>query len=302
MKLTPAMNAPCMMNAMRRTLRAAALVVMGLAGLAALGGPFTPAAWADVRVFVTSSADGYGLDLLGPQGDGTGIDPEHEDWPIDPFRPTYSTQYGEYTLDYGWDYTYGYYRAAAYPPIDAPSGTPDDPILIDTGSSPMGYLWFQFRNEPGGSAVNGFMCSIRVAGGSYAEGLSLTYYVQNNRWEDGKKRFDGYALPPEYENWHANPFITDQIGSTSIRNLQDDPVLMFDQQAGGGGYATGVALLGALAGLPGEQIYEFTIEMIDYTDGTVPMEGEHGFFKIVPEPGSLGLLLVATAALAGRRR
>ncbi len=43
---------------------------------------------ADVRVLVTSSADGYGLDLLGPQGDGTGTDPAHEDWLIDPFRPT----------------------------------------------------------------------------------------------------------------------------------------------------------------------------------------------------------------------
>ena len=98
---------------------------------------------ADVRVFVTSSASGYGLDLLGPQGDGTGTDPAHEDWPIDPFRPTYSTVDWDGDNHYAYDYYYAYYRAAAYPPIDAPSGTVDNPVVINAAGGRMGvYLGF----------------------------------------------------------------------------------------------------------------------------------------------------------------
>ena len=89
---------------------------------------------ADVRVFVTSSASGYGLDLLGPQGDGTGTDPAHENWPIDPFRPTYSTVDQDDNNYYAYDYYYGYYRVGAYPPIAAPSGTVDNPILINAAA------------------------------------------------------------------------------------------------------------------------------------------------------------------------
>src|SRR5574342_66524 len=94
--------------------------------LLALATGLTVCAWgvADVRVFVTSSASGYGLDLLGPQGDGTGTDPLYEDWPIDPFRPTYSTVEDGWNY-YAYDYYYAYYRVDAFPPIDAPSGTVD---------------------------------------------------------------------------------------------------------------------------------------------------------------------------------
>ncbi len=284
-------------------LRAAALLGLSLGGPGLGGNSWLPAAAADVRVFVTSSADGYGLDLLGPQGDGTGTDPAHENWPIDPFRPTYSTV----DIDgdhYGYDYYYGYYRAAAYPPIDAPSGTPDDPILIDVATGEIGYMWFQFRAEPRYSQVNGFICSVRLADGDPAEDLALTYYVQNDSFDSGLKRFDGLALPPEYENWHANPFWTDQLISRSIHNgFADDPVMMFDSQAIDVPQqrATGVALLGALGGAPGNAVYEFQIDYIDYSTGGPPELGESCYFRLIPEPGAATLLSLAMV-LRRRRR
>ncbi len=258
---------------------------------------------ADVRVFVTSSADGWGLDLLGPQGDGTGTDPAHEDWPIDPFRPTYSTVDINGNDYYGYDYYFGYYRAAAYPPIDAPSGTVDNPILIDAAAGEIGYMWFQFRGEPIGAQVNGFMCSVRLPEGDPADDLSLTYYVQNDQSGSGKKRFDGPALPPDYYGWHNNPFITDQVQSNSIRNHADDPTLMFEHQAFDGGVATGVALLGALTGGPGSELYEFKIDQIDYSVWPwSPTVGESSFFRIVPEPGRAALLPIGVMLIGARRR
>ena len=121
--------------------------------LAVVAGAACASAAADVRVFVTNSASGYGLDLLGPQGDGTGTDPAHENWPIDPFRPTYSTVDVADNNYYAYDYYYAYYRAAAYPPIDAPSGTVDNPILINAAAGEWAYIWFQYRNEPRGAKI-----------------------------------------------------------------------------------------------------------------------------------------------------
>ncbi len=288
-----ATNAAGGTDATRRTVLAAAVVIVGLAGLAAR---------ADVRVFVTSSADGYGLDLLGPQGDGTGTDPAHEDWPIDPFRPTYSTVDIEGN-HYAYDYEFGYYRAAAYPPIDAPSGTPADPIQIDVSAGEIGYMWFQFRGEPANIQVNGFISSVRLPQGDPAQDLTLTYYVQNDIWgESYKKRFDGLAFPPEYENWHANPFLTDQLTSHSIINGTDDASMMFDNQVWGAS-RWGVALLGALSGPPDNTLYEFKIDYIDYTQSpNPPTVGESCYFRLVPEPGSVSMLLAVLVGCSRTRR
>jgi hypothetical protein len=275
--------------------------------LAVIAGVACASAAGDVRVFVTSSASGYGLDLLGPQGDGTGTDPYHEDWPIDPFRPTYSTVHYVYPYDrYAYDYYYGYYRAAAYPPIDALSGTADNPILIDAGSGDWGYMWFQFRNEPQGAQVNGFGTIGTLAGQSAPTfDVEFTYYVQNDRGASGRKRFDGYAFPPDYAPWHYNPFTTDQLSSNSILNWGDDPTMMFDHQAGGKNEGwTGVALLGALRGAPSDNLYEFGIPewAIDYSSGPRPSIGESCFFRIVPEPSSGVLLAVAAMSVWLRAR
>jgi hypothetical protein len=161
---------------------------------------------ADVRVFVTSSASGCGLDLLGPQGDGTGIDPEHEDWPIDPFRPTYSMVDLNGNMDYAYDYYYAYFRVAAFPPIDAPSGTPDNPILVDSSAGNWAYVWLQFRDEPY-NKVNAIDVRASPAGHPYdpTPELEFTYYFQNDRWSSGKQRWDVSATPPNYPEWHNNP-------------------------------------------------------------------------------------------------
>jgi hypothetical protein len=257
-------------------------------------------AWAaaDVRVFVTSSASGYGLDLLGPQGDGTGTDPEHEDWPIDPFRPTYSTVTVDGQNFYGYDYSYAYYRVGAFPPIDAPSGTIDDPILIDAAAGEFGSIWFQFRGEPGSVRVNEMHTIVTVAGDSQpTEDLDLTYYVQNDNWGTANKRWDGIATPPDYWEWRANPKVLVALPPTSgIANSLDDPVMMFDHQA----YGTGVALLGAVTGTPSDAIYEMTITGIGYIQGWGPDVGESAFFKIVPEAS--GVWLLAILGIGLRRR
>jgi hypothetical protein len=252
----------------------------------------------DVRVFVTSSASGYGLDLLGPQGDGTGIDPEHEDWPIDPLRPTYSTVSPGGDNYYAYDYSYAYYRVAAYPPIDAPSGTIDDPILMDASAGALGYVWFQFRTEPGGAKVNEMYTMATVAGESQpTQDLDLTYYLQNDRWGSGRKRWAGTATPPDYWEWRANPKVFVALTESGIVNATDDPVMMFDHQASG----TGVALLGALTAAPSDTIYEMTITGIGYAGGWGPDVGESTFFKIVPEPPGPCLLAVLAVVLRRRR-
>jgi hypothetical protein len=254
---------------------------------------------ADVRVFVTSSAAGYGLDLLGPQGDGTGTDPLHEDWPIDPFRPTYSTVDQPYD-DYAYDYSYAYYRAAAYPPIDAPSGTADNPILIDASAGQWGYIWFQFRGEPKGVHVNEMVTLATLAGQSEPTAdLTFTYYVQNDIGGSGGKRWWGNATPPDYPEWHVNP--AHFIGEWGIANLGDDPEMMFDNQAADGTYRTGVALLGALSGASSEAVYELRITDIGYNAPPYPSIGESCFFKIVPEPPSASLIALAVVFLRVRR-
>ncbi len=259
---------------------------------------------ADVRIFVTSSAAGYGLDLLGPQGDGTGTDPLHDDWPIDPFRPTYSTVDSNGDDEYAYDHYYAYYRVGAYPPIDAPSGTVDNPILINGAAGEWAYIWFQFRDEPW-RHVNDMITVATLAGQSEAtQDLSITYYVQNNLWDDqpggGRKRWWGEATPPDYPWWHVNPkhFTTDL--EWGIANSPDDPQMLFDSQAINGSYRTGVALLGALGGSAGDAVYELTIDEIGYDVPPYPDVGESCFFRIVPEPA--GALLVAVATLWIRPR
>ena len=265
-----------------------------IAGVLALCGA---AARADVRVFVTSSAAGFGLDLLGQQGNGTGTDPAHEDWPIDPFRPTYSTVDVDGNNDYAYDYSYGYYRVAAYPPIDAPSGTVDDPILINAAAGEWGYIWFQFRNEPD-RKVNHLITEATRAGESQpTHDLALTYYVQNDRDGSGFKRWDGMATAPAYPEWHANPAqLGAHNGAAGIANNAGNPWLMFDNQAVGGGLRTGVALLGALRGAQSDAVFELRSTNVNYNAPPQPTIGEGTFFKLVPEPA--GALWVAFAAVS----
>jgi hypothetical protein len=257
-------------------------------------------AWAaaDVRVFVTSSAAGYGLDLLGPQGDGTGTDPYHEDWPIDPSRPTYSTVTDSGDDVYAYDYYYAYYRAAAYPPIDAPSGTLDNPILIDVSAGQWGYIWLQFRGEPKGASIRANLAGTEAGTWMPTSALTFAYYLQNDRDNPGfgLKRWEGFAFPPEYLDWRNNPQTLESGvgGAYGLRNESDNPANMFHHQSGTNP-RTGVGLLAAVTGQPRDVVYEYYMNYWDYSDGTVPMQGEHAFFKFVPEPGGLTLLGIALA-------
>jgi hypothetical protein len=273
----------------------------------ALAVALTVCAWAagDVRVFVTSSASGCGLDLLGPNGNGMGTDPENS-YPIDPFRPTYSTVTAGGDNIYAYDYYYAYYRAAAFPPIDAPSGTADDPILIDVAAGQWGYMWFQFRGEPKGAKVNGLVVEVLSApqGFGPASDLAVTYYVQNDKdnpdFGMGAKRWDGNATAPDYPEWRNNPQTLIASTSDGIFNGTSDPELLFESQEGGSSVRTGVALLGAVQGVPGDTVYQLRIDAITYAYGSAPQFSEHAFFKIVPEPAAL--LLLAAGAIVTRRR
>lgn len=278
---------------------------VGAALLMTLG--LTASAAADVRVFVTSSASGHGLDLLGPRGDGTGTDPEYEDWPIDPFRPTYSTVDVNGNSYYGYDYYYGYYRVAAFPPIDAPSGTIDDPILIDAAAGEWAYIWFQFRGEPKGVNIRGTFV-VTEAGGQAPPPLALTftYYLQNDLYNpDSPKgpRWVGMPTPPEYPEWRDNPQMLLMFGGggCGLPNAYDDPQNMFDNQAIDGANRTGVGLIGAITAEPSDTVYEYSLGDFDYFPRGGPDGIEHTFFKFVPEPGA-GVVTTVTAALLCRPR
>jgi hypothetical protein len=212
--------------------------------------------------------------------------------------------------DYGWedfyayDYYYAYYRAAAYPPIDAPSGTVDDPILIDAGAGEWAYIWFQFRAVQKFKRVNEMIIVATEAGQQDpTQDLSLTYYVQNDLWGDSAvKRWGGDATPPDYPEWHMNPaHFLDLPTGLGLPNELDNPEHMFHRQAADGNLWTGVALVGALTGEPSEAVYELKIDDIGYNAPPYPPIGESCFFRIVPEPGGVFLLGTVVLALRGRR-
>ena len=132
--------------------------------------------------------------------------------------------------------------------------------------------------------------------------LDFTYYVQNDKWGTGYKRWAGQATAPDYPEWHTNPKqLYSYYSGLGIRNAFDDAPMMFDNQASDGTYRTGVALVGALRGAPGDAIYELRLSRVEYHTQPVPTLGESTFFKIVPEPA--GTLWVAfTAVFVGLRR
>ena len=234
---------------------------------------------ANVRVFVTSSQDPYGLERVGLPG----FDPDHPDWLVDPFRPTYSEVDSNGNNVYAYDYYYGYFRASAYPPIDAPLGTVDNPILIQASAGEWGYIWFQFCNEQAGKKINALLIQIWPAGQPYEPTpyLNFTYYVQNDMWNpdlDGQKRWEGSATPPYYPEWHNNPQTFLAILSNGIKNLNDNPQLTFGH----------VALLGSVWGSPSDTVYELFFYTISYWGRPDPPPAdEHAYFKIITFPGDL---------------
>jgi hypothetical protein len=202
---------------------------------------------------------------------------------------------------YGYDYTYAYYRVNQYPSIDAPSGTIDNPILIDAAAEDWGYMWFQFRQEYFAAYANYLEVVITEAGSTEpTTDVVPTYYLQNDWDWEGQKRWNGPASPETYPEWHSNPQSMVSVTVSGITNHADEPVNMFENQAVEDEGWTGVALLGALQGDPVDTVYELKIFDVTYGAQPYPEVGESCFVKFVPEPAAAWLL--ATIVLSTRRR
>ncbi len=246
---------------------------------------------ATVRVFVTKSSDPYGLE-------------NNANYMI----PTVSTAYVNGVDENGYDYWADYdgtipgpIRPGGYPPADAPSGTPDVPIVIPPGD--FAYIWLQFQGEPAGVKINGLQISIHVNGVPYDPNdpnsyppLATTYYLCNNMNNLLlEKRWDGTATPPGYPEWHRNPQTMVGVTAYGIKNTAAGRA----HGLWSGGTAR-IALLGAVeypAGKAFGDVYEILISLINYGSGEPPGVAA-GYF--VPEPASL--LLMGLVGLLIRRR
>lgn len=204
-------------------------------------------AGATVRVFVTTSSDPYGLE----------DDANH-------MVPTVSTVYANGVNVNGYDYWADYdgtlpgpLRPGSFPPVDAPSGTPGNPVTIVDGD--FAYIWLQFQSEPNGAVINGVRVVIRELGQTDPAPVSPTYYVCNNMSNlIGDKRWDGTATPPDYPEWHNNSQMMVAIVARGLRNLAAD--LPWNLWQG----SSRIALLGAVEGLAAGTIYEILILEISY--------------------------------------
>jgi hypothetical protein len=235
----------------------------------------TATASASVRVFVTSSADPYGLTI-----------------PANHNQPTFSDVDAVGNNLNAYDYYNGSFVCAAYPPIDAPSGTDLVPVQISPGD--FAYIWLQFRDEPKGAKINGLKVQIFGPGG-----FTPTYYVQNDMLGNiAQKRWDGTATPPGYPEWHNNPQTMVAITAKGIVNGNDDDAMMFDNQSGTNP-RTGVALLGAID-FTEAGIYHMNIIDISYGTPPNPLVNGAVFGYDIPEPASV--LLLGVASLLIRRR
>ena len=262
-----------------------ALCVLAVLTLAA-------AASADVRVFVTSSSAGYGLNET-----------------ANAFIPTFSTvdvpgntlnAYDFYHSNLGSHPDGHGFSVSNFPPQDAPSGTVGSPVQIPVGN--FGYIWFQFQAEAKGANVNGLKVLITDVGGPTV--IQTTYYVQNDLSGDVLlKRWDGTATAPDYPEWNnldgRNLQILVGVHAAGLTNGASAPWDMFLHQSGAGTNPfTGVGLLGAVQGQLGHT-YTVSIDQVNYSSGT-PGALSGGAFQFAPEPASL--VLMALAGLLLRRR
>ncbi len=246
---------------------------------------------ATVRVFVTKSSDPYGLENNANHA-----------------IPTVSAVYVNGVDENGYDYWADYegtipgpIRPGGFPPADAPSGDPNNPIIIPPGD--FAYMWLQFQSEPNSAKINGLGITIHVAGVPYdpndpnsQPALAPTYYLCNNmNNEVAMKRWDGTATPPGYPEWHKNPERMIAVNTYGLQNRYAD--LGWNLWKGG---TVRIALLGAVENDLSGKTYEIQIPLIGYASGS-PNGLASGFFTFVPEPAAVLLMTAASLFMRGRR-
>jgi hypothetical protein len=227
------------------------------------------AASADVRLFVTGSSNPYGLDTIG-----------------NAFLPTW-----------GDGYDASHFTVSNFPPMDAPSGTPADPVLMQAPGNEFAYLWLQFNNEPKGAKINGLKVTICEAGTTTpATEIYPNYYMQNDSLGSGHRRWDGIATPPSYPEWHNNPQTMIAVTTGGIANASEAWNMSLHQSS-----TTTVALLGAVRvdAIGAGTIYEAAITDIAYATPPNPTT-QSAYFTFIPEPASV--LLLGLAGVLLRRR
>ncbi len=252
---------------------------------------------ATVRVFVTSSASGFGL------ADNANA-----------FTPTVSTVYSNDTVENGFDYWADYdgtipgpIRPGTYPAIDAPSGSVASPIQIDVSAGDFGYVWLQFQSEPNGAKINGLIVTITENGGpvydpnnpsTWPAGISTTYYLCNNLNNlTFDRRWNGTAAPPGYPEWNKINGEQQTMVAVTAQGIQNKAaVLEWNLWSGG---ASRIALLGAFTGPAESKIYDIVLTQCNYATPPNPTVAG-GVFQLVPEPASLALLGLVSLLL--RRR
>jgi hypothetical protein len=250
-------------------------VVAALAVLASAVG-----AMANLRVFVTPAAAGYGLTPLTADN---------------MYIPTFG----------GYDYTnggpagapeYNGFRLGSVPPADYPSGTAGQPTVSAANDF---YIWAQFQDIPLATdlGVNGI--TITITGGSL---LNVAYYLMDNHLSSPAfKRWDGSVTPgaPELKQNPQSLVAVTGGGIWKVNGDVEPNVNMQKWQASLPTEAqTSITLLGAVK-IPEGHVYQIQITNIGYQSTTTPL-GAPAYFKALPEPASL--LLVGLAALLLRRR
>jgi hypothetical protein len=200
----------------------------------------TFSASATVRLFVTSSDEPYGLTNRDLSCLPTWSDPPGHDC--------------------------DYFQVGSFPPADYPSETAVglvSPGICD-GNFAGGYIWLQFQDEPKGVKINGIQVMISPGTCIYP-----TYYLLDNLANNGFKRWDGTATPPDYLEWHHNPQTMVAVANHGLQNSGfDEPCNMYSAW-------THTALLGALVCYPeqaGHPVqYSIDITNISYASPPNPM-------------------------------
>ncbi|MEW6251829.1 MAG: hypothetical protein AB1716_14380 [Planctomycetota bacterium] len=216
---------------------------------------------ADVQIFFTAAS-------AGSPWIGSG--------PIDPFLPS-GNRGMDYTLD-GYVPNYANFPQAFQPTT-----------VIDPYND-FAYVWIKFTPDNGrpplGAKLQGLDIDLTP------DPLDVAYYVCDDTFATGTKRWDGDSGGPGWPNFKRDPQTLVAVTSSGIRNLASDlPVNLYQG-------STRTALLGAVK--VGFGVYRYSLGPlgINFHTGGVP-DVQFGVL-VAPEPAALALF--AFVGLRIRRR